>query len=73
MRLTLKMPRSSRAAPNYTMLDNLKQKLDEIGQASEADHCFVSDLLIRREEGRLKKLSDAQFMGLLKIHEQYCR
>jgi hypothetical protein len=59
-------------APNYTMLDNLKEKLDEIEEANDWEHRFVSDLLIRREEGRLKKLTDKQFMCLMKIHERYC-
>jgi hypothetical protein len=59
-------------APNYTMLDNLKEKLDEIEEANDWEHRFVSDLLIRREEGRLGKLTGKQFMCLMKIHEKYC-
>lgn len=73
MNTVLKFPRQPRTTPNYTMLDNLKERLEEIEQTSEWDHRFVSDLLIRREEGRLEKLSDKQFMCLLKIHERYCR
>lgn len=59
-------------APNYTMLDKLKEKLDEIEETNDWEHRFVSDLLIRREEGRLGKLTDKQFMCLLKIHEKHC-
>lgn len=73
MNADLKMPRQPSVAPNYTMLDNLKEKLEEIEQANDWEYRFVSDLLIRREEGRLEKLSDRQFMCLLKIHECYCR
>ena len=54
MNTQLKMPRQASGAPNYTMLDNLKPKLDEIEEANDWDFRFVSDLLIRREEGRLQ-------------------
>ena len=59
-------------APNYTMLDALKKNLDEIEDFDPWAHEFVEDLLIRREEGRLGKLTDKQFMKLLEIHERYC-
>lgn len=73
MRRELKMPLAPAARPNYIMLDNLKPKLDEIEQDNDWNHRFIADLLIQREEGRLGKLSDRQFMCLLKIHERYCR
>jgi len=57
---------------NHVMLDGLKANLDEIEKADPWAHKFVEDMLIRREEGRLGKLSDKQFMKLLEIHERYC-
>ena len=72
MNTQLKMPQQPSDAPNYTMLDNLKDKLEEIEESNDWEYRFVSDLLIRREDGRLQKLSDRQFMCLLKIHERYC-
>ena len=72
MNTVLKFPQQPAPAPNYTMLDNLKPKLEEIEATNDWEHRFVSDLLIRREEGRLERLSDRQFMCLLKIHERYC-
>ena len=58
--------------PNYTMLDNLKQELDEIEKCNDWELKFIQDLLIRREEGKLGKLTDKQFMKLLSIHEKSC-
>ena len=58
--------------PNYTMLDNLKEVLDDIEQENDWEYNFVSDLLIKREEGRLGRLTDKQFMKLFDIHEKYC-
>jgi len=61
------------SAPNYDrLLDPLKEKLDEIEEKNEWEHNFVQDLLIRSEEGRLGKLTDKQFMCLVKIHDRYC-
>lgn len=57
---------------NMPMLDNLKDVLDEIEEHNDWEHKFVTDLLIRREEGKLEKLTDKQFMKLLDIHEKYC-
>lgn len=59
-------------APNYTMLDRLKEKLDEISECNDWEHSFVQDLLIRREEGKLGRLTDKQFKKLLDLHEKYC-
>jgi len=67
-----RLPRQPNDTPNYTMLDNLKEKLDEIEQTNDWEYRFVSDLLIRREEGKLGKLTDKQFACLLRIHERYC-
>lgn len=61
------------AAPNYTMLVNLKNELEEIEKADPWAHKFVEDLLVRREEGTLGRLSDKQFMKLLEIHERFCK
>jgi hypothetical protein len=69
---SVKFPRQTSQVPNYTMLDNLKPKLEEIEETNDWEYRFVSDLLIRREEGRLEKLTDRQFICLLKIHERYC-
>lgn len=55
--------------PNYTMLDNLKEILEEI--TNEWEYNFVENLLIKREEGTLGKLSDKQFMKLVQIHDRY--
>ena len=57
---------------NHVMLDGLKAELDEIEKADPWAHKFVEDLLIRREEGKLGKLTDKQFMKLLEIHERFC-
>lgn len=59
-------------SPNYTMLDNLKDVLDDIGRDDEWAHGFVQDLLIRREEGGLGRLTDKQFKKLVEIHDKYC-
>jgi hypothetical protein len=53
----------------YTMLDNLKTVLDEID--NEWALTFVEDLLIRREENRLDRLTDKQFKKLVEIHDKY--
>ena len=58
--------------PNYTMLDALKEIFDELAEKDAWAHKFVEDLLVRREEGRLGKLTDKQFMKLLEIHERHC-
>lgn len=56
----------------HQMLDGLKTKLNEIEEADAWAHKFVEDLLVRREEGKLGKLTDKQFKKLLEIHERYC-
>lgn len=58
--------------PRYTILDALKKVLDEIEESNDWEFNFVQGLLIRREEGKLGKLTDKQFMCLLNIHEKYC-
>lgn len=52
------------------MLENLKEVLDEIEQANDWEGKFLTDMLIRHEQG--KKLTDKQFAKLVDIHEKYC-
>lgn len=52
------------------MLENLKEVLDEIEQASDWESRFVTDMLIRHEQG--DKLTDKQFAKLVDIHEKFC-
>ena len=60
------------AVPNYSMLDDLKEVLGDIEQRNDWDHGFISDLIIKREEGTLGRLSDRQFENLLRCHQRYC-
>lgn len=54
------------------MLDNLKEILDEIEQASDWECGYVTDILVKMEEGKITRLSDKQFAKLVDIHEKYC-
>ena len=54
------------------MLDNLKEVLDEIEQENDWEHDYVTDILVKMEEGRIKRLSGPQFAKLVEIHEKYC-
>lgn len=52
------------------MLENLKEVLDEIEQDNDWEAKFVTDMLIRSEQGY--RLTDKQFSKLVDIHEKYC-
>ena len=52
------------------MLDALKEVLDEIEQANDWEAKFVTDMIIRHEQGQ--KLTDKQFAKLVDVHEKYC-
>lgn len=54
------------------MLDNLKEVIEGIEESNDWEHKFVSDLLIKQEQGNTEKLTDKQFAKLVDIHEKYC-
>jgi hypothetical protein len=54
------------------MLDNLKEVIEEIEESNDCEHRFVSDLLIKQDQGNTEKLTDKQFSKLVDIHEKYC-
>lgn len=54
------------------MLDNLKEVLDEIEEDNDWNYKFVTDLLIKQEEGKLGRLTHRQFNCLVLAHEKYC-
>lgn len=53
-------------------LDALKEALDDIEEQSEKDHRFIEDVLIRREEKRLRSLSQAQMDWIDDCYKKYC-
>lgn len=52
-------------------LDALKDVLEEIEESNDWDYRFVSDLLIKKEEGRLQFVSIKQLEQLERVHSQY--
>lgn len=57
--------------PGSDLLDNLKEHLEDIESSWEWAHNFITDLMEKREKGRITKLTDQQFLWLTRIHDQY--
>ena len=54
-----------------SMLVDLKDVLDDIENSNDWEYRFVSDLLIRKEEGKLGRLTDKQSEQLERIYGHY--
>ena len=57
--------------PGSDLLDNLKEHVDDIESDWDWAHTFITDLMEKREEGKITKLSNDQFLWLTRIHDQY--
>ena len=55
-----------------SMLDNLKEVLDEIEEDNDWNDKFLTDMLVKYENGTLGRLTSRQLNCLLLAHEQYC-
>ena len=53
------------------MLDQLKEKLDDIADVDDWAFEFITDVLIRKEENPDYKLTKNQFNKLVEFHEKY--
>ena len=53
------------------MLDQLKEKLDDIADVDDWAFEFITDILIRKEENPDNKLTKKQFNKLVELHEKY--
>lgn len=57
--------------PGSDLLNNLKEHIDDIESDWEWAHTFITDLMEKREEGKITKLTNNQFMWLTRIHDKY--
>lgn len=57
--------------PMPRILENLREHLDQIEQASDWEYRFVCDQLERLEENPAARLTDKQFRKALRLHQKY--